>query len=91
VTHQQRKARLRQLDELIAGAHAELPSLYVRSYLPHLCPAPEVEAWLHEKIAAWEAELDELQAGFEHGWECPCAGCYFARLALEFRIGAVAP
>ena len=82
MTDAARKVRLRQLDALIAGARAELPSSYVRSCLPHLCPTPEIEAWLRKKIAEWEAEIDDVQAGFERGMFLPAPR---ARIQLRGR------
>ena len=87
MTNEQRIARQHQLDALISGARAQLPNWYQRSCPPHTCPALDVEAWLRRKIDEWEEELERLQSEFDHGWECPCASCYFARLELEFSYG----
>lgn len=59
------------------------------SYDQHRPLDPDTQQWLFAKHEAWCAELERIEdeREREHGWECDCAGCYYARLELEFRYG----
>lgn len=74
---QQRRRRIRQLEQLIAGAGDTLYG----DRLAKLSPA--TQRWLFEQHDKWCDELQGLRGPF-HELDCDCPDCFYAALESSF-------